>query len=525
MSRGNLYLTGFMGSGKTTLGQALAQALGRGFADLDSWVEQGAGQPIREIFETRGEGHFRTLETRALERAAKRGRMVVATGGGLPVSAANRALMRQSGLIIHLRTRLETCSQRTLGQEAQARPLWQDQARTRALFESRSPAYADNDLEIVTDDQEIAGMVWEIMERLYGQEDFKADLGGTGCPIRAGFQAPQEAAALAKGRRVFILTDRRVGRLHLPRYLERLPGCEVMIVPGGERIKTLATLDRVHGRLLSAGFNRDDLFLALGGGAVTDLGALVASTYKRGMGLVLAATSLLGCVDAAIGGKAAVNRGPVKNLIGCFTTPEAVLLDLAALSTLDRTGLREGLVEAYKTGLTASPELASLIEAQTQPLLGGDLPLLARVVVLSARAKADIVSRDFREGGLRMILNLGHTWGHAVESWHNYRIGHGLAVGAGLMAALGLSQGRGLLDPAEAERMAATVRRICGRLPVSPPLEKGWTIMEKDKKNKKGRVLFVLLKGPGQPVVVDDLEPPELAKALAGSPAKDGEVD
>lgn len=524
MREGNLYLTGFMGSGKTNLGQALAGSLGRVFLDLDSLVEQKAGMPIRQIFETLGQERFRELESEALGRAAERKRLVVATGGGLPESPANRSLMRKTGRIVHLKTKLDTCQKRIRGREAGTRPLWQDRNRIRDLFQSRAQAYADHDLEVSTDGREIPVLALEVMEKLFGEEEIRADLGGAQCPIRPGFQAPREVEALAQGRRVFILTDRRVGRTHLDRYTHRLPDHEVMIVPGGERIKTLATLDRIYGLLLARGFNRDDLFLALGGGAVTDLGALAAATYKRGMGLALAATSLLGCVDAAIGGKAGVNRGLVKNLIGCFTTPEAVLLDLPALATLDRTELQEGLVEAYKTGLVASPELASLIESETEPLLGGDLPLLARVAALSARAKADIVSRDFREGNLRMILNLGHTWGHAVESWNNYRVGHGLAVGAGLIAALCLSRQRGLLDPEQAQGMADTVRRICGPIPDGPPLEKGWELMQKDKKNKGGRVLFVLLRGPGEPVVIQDLEPEELAQALAGHPAQSGEV-
>ncbi len=402
--------------------------------------------------------------------------------------------------------------------------MWRDPAAVRALYTRRGPAYADHDLEIETDGREPSKLVREIMTGLYGRTDIRADLGGTECLIRAGYEAPQGVEALAGGRRVFILTDRKVGRLHLDRYAGRLPGCEVMIVPGGERIKTLATLGRIYDRLLALKFNRDDLFLALGGGAVTDLGAFAAATYKRGMGLALASTSLLGCVDAAVGGKAAVNAGHSKNVIGSFTVPERVFLDLSALRTLDRAGLREGLVEAYKTGLTACPELAALIEAETETLLRGDLPALAGVAVLSARTKADIVSRDFREGDLRMILNLGHTWGHATESWHNYRVSHGLAVGAGLIVALALSRQRGLLDPAAQERMAATIKKICGKPPSPPPLEKGWAIMEQDKKNKKGRVLFVLLKGPGKPVVTDDLAPLEMAGALAAVSAGAGEV-
>jgi 3-dehydroquinate synthetase len=247
---------------------------------------------------------------------------------------------------------------------------------------------------------------------------------------------------------------------------------------------------------------------------VTDLGAFAAATYKRGMTLALASTSLLGCVDAAIGGKGAVNSGSSKNVIGCFTTPEKVVLDLASLETLNPSGLREGLIEAYKTGLVASTELAEMIEADTESLLEGDLPDLARIVTLSAQAKADIVARDFKEGGVRMILNLGHTLGHAVEAWHNYRVSHGLAVGAGLIAALKLSLQRRLIGQSDADRIIGTAKRICGNLPALPPPDTAWEIMEQDKKKTKGKVLFVLLEGVGLPVIMDDICPGELGTVI-----------
>ena len=511
----NIYLTGFMGSGKSSVGRALARILKRPFLDLDQVLEERLGQPISSVFETHGEERFRAREREFLTEIAQVKGAVAATGGGTPVSEENRALMRETGLIVHLRTHLETCQARVGRQAAGTRPMWQDPEAVRRLYESRAGAYADNDLEIDGEQGNPDQVARAAAARVVGQDSFEVNLGGTPCQVQALLDAPGQAAKLAQGRRVFVLTDRNVARLHLERYTERLKDPRVMIVPGGERIKTLATLKRIYDRLLDLKFNRDDLFLALGGGAVTDLGAFAAATYKRGMGLVLASTSLLGCVDAAVGGKAAVNAGQAKNVIGAFTVPETVLLDLSALGTLKTPGLREGLVEAYKTGLVASPELAGLIASDTQALLRGDLPGLARVAALSARAKAGVVSRDFREGNLRMILNLGHTYGHAVEAWHNYRVSHGLAVGAGLLAALELSCQRGLLDRAGSRNMAATVRAVCGKLPALPSLDQAWPIMEQDKKIKQGKVIFVLLKGMGEPVIVNDLEPGELDAALA----------
>ncbi len=511
----NIYLTGFMGSGKSTVGRVLAEYLRRPFVDLDPALEKRLGRPIRQVFEARGEKYFRTREKEVLVETAGRKGIVAATGGGTPVLEENRALMRDTGIIVHLKVDLETCQARVGRNAAKVRPLWRNAAAVKDLFDSRTKAYADNDLAMETGDEEPARLARNIAVRLIGEESFEVSLGGSPCRVTATLEAPGAVAELTRGRRVFVLTDRNVARLHLDRYIDRLGDPQVMVVPGGERIKTLATLKRIYGRLLDLKFNRDDLFLALGGGAVTDLGAFAAATFKRGLGLGLASTSLLGCVDAAVGGKAAVNAGPAKNVIGAFTAPETVLLDLAALRTLKTPGLREGLVEAYKTGLAVAPELAGLIQSEPEALLRGDLPGLARVVALSARAKAGVVSRDYREGNLRMILNLGHTYGHAVEAWHNYRVSHGLAVGAGLLTALELSCQRGLLDRDAARGMAATMRAVCGKLPALPSLNQAWPIMEQDKKIKQGKVLFVLLQGPGEPVIVNDLEPDELGAALA----------
>jgi 3-dehydroquinate synthetase len=266
--------------------------------------------------------------------------------------------------------------------------------------------------------------------------------------------------------------------------------------------------------LMEGGFDRDDLLVAIGGGVVTDLGAFVASTYKRGMDFVLVSTTLVGCVDAAVGGKAAVNLGPVKNAIGCFSVPTAVVLDVAALQTLRRHHIREGLIEAYKTGLVASPELADLMEEELTQLLSGDQALLARVAVLSARAKASVVSQDFRESGLRRVLNLGHTIGHAVEGFSRYKVTHGTAVAAGMICAIELSQARGLLSVNLAERIVGTVRRISPQRTTLPPVDEAWRLMRHDKKVRSGRLIFVLLKGKGKPVCVDDVSQSELAEAL-----------
>jgi len=192
-----------------------------------------------------------------------------------------------------------------------------------------------------------------------------------------------------------------------------------------------------------------------------------------------------------------------------------VLLDLQALATLPKSQRVEGLAEAYKTGLVADPELARLCQEDMDLLLNGEVLGLAQVVRRSVRAKAGVVGQDFREGGRRAILNFGHTYGHALEGWHRYRLGHGQSVAGGMLVAAALSAQRGLLARDQAESIFRTVKPLLPADLAWAPADEAWEIMLDDKKNIKGKVRFVLLKEVGAPVVVDDVTPAELATALA----------
>jgi shikimate kinase/3-dehydroquinate synthase len=512
---GNIYLTGFMGAGKSTVGRLLAKALGRRLVDLDDPVSRRLGLPISEAFFRLGEEAFRAAESAELRRLARRGALVVATGGGLPMDPANRALMRTSGTVVHLAASLEGCRSRLGSEQVAARPLWRDPAALERLFASRQEAYADCDLRVAVNGQGPEQVAAAVIRGLLGQDEFILDMEGRPCRVVSTWDAPSALAREIQGRRVAVVTDRKVADLHLERYLAMLEDPLVIALAPGERSKSLRTAERVYQAMLDARLERGDLLLAVGGGVVTDLGAFVAATYKRGLGLALASTTLLGCVDAALGGKAAVNLGPAKNQVGCFTHPQAVLLDLQALGTLPRAQRVQGLAEAYKTGLVADRDLTSLVEREMPSLLGGDVLGLASVVRRAARAKAGVVADDFRESGRRAILNLGHTYGHALEGWHRYRLGHGQAVAAGMMVAAALSAGRGLLAEEDAERIAGTTRALLPRKLEWAPAGEAWRIMLNDKKNQKGKVRFVLLRGAGQPVVTDDVTPGELAQAIA----------
>lgn len=515
MSR-NIYLTGFMGSGKSTVGAGLAKLLGRRFVDLDQRVAKRLKMSISDAFERLGEAGFRKAEQSELQRTSKQDRLVVATGGGLPVDPANRELMKAGGTVVYLNLDLEICRARLGEEEVAARPLWQDAAAVAELFEQRRDVYADCDLAVDAGVSDPVQVINQIADHVVTQEHFGFDMGGQEAQVFATMHGPDALAPLARGRRVVVLCDRNLARLHLDRYQAVLDDPLVITLAPGERTKSLASAKRVYEAMIQAAIRRSDLFVALGGGVITDLGAMIAATYMRGMDFVLASTSLLGCVDAAVGGKAAVNLGHVKNIVGCFTQPQAVILDLAALCTLKRAHRIEGLVEAYKTGLVASPELRGLVKEQVKPLLAGDLGLLADVARLSAKTKAKVVVQDFRESGIRKILNLGHTYGHAVEGANNFRVSHGKAVAAGLMAAARISLQRGVLAKELADEIVEMMRPLAPGTDKWPGAEEAWEIMLRDKKNRRGGQAFVLLQDVGRAEWVDDLEMSELQQALAG---------
>lgn len=511
----NLYLVGFMGAGKSTVGHLLAERLNRIFIEMDAELEKDFGLPIPEVFRRLGEDEFRRRETALLRQLSKRRRVVAAAGGGAVVSAENRRLMRSGGKIIHLAADLEVCRSR-LGKAAQAvRPLWQDEESLRSLFDSRKEAYRDNDLSIPVDGHRSPDDITnEIVSVLYPDHQFVTRLGEKECTVFCSWKAPELLAEQVMGRRLVVLTDRTVARHHLDRLGEAVGDSLVISVQPGERSKTISSARRIYQALLEHHFDRGDCMIALGGGMVTDLGAFVASTWKRGMGFIPVSTSLVGCVDAAVGGKAAVNLGVAKNVVGCFSTPSEVILDIAALKTLGRKHLSEGLVEAYKTGLIAAPELADLIHSEVDALLAGDLPLLAGLVHLSARTKGEVVTRDFRESGLRRILNFGHTFGHAVEGWHRFKVSHGQAVALGMIVAAGLSRSRGLIGDDLFDLITGTVRRISPQRVQCPPADEAWEIMLHDKKIQQGRLVFVLLEDVGRTICVDDVSKSELRTVL-----------
>jgi 3-dehydroquinate synthase len=351
------------------------------------------------------------------------------------------------------------------------------------------------------------------------------DLGARSYPILIGAGLLGDAALLegsVRARDVMVVSNVTVAPLWAPRLRSALAGFRVAecILPDGEKYKTMATMSRVLDALVAARMNRDCAVLALGGGVVGDIAGFAAACYQRGVDFVQLPTTLLAQVDSSVGGKTGVDHPGGKNLIGAFHQPVAVLADTDTLDTLPERELRAGLAEVIKYGLVGDEPFLAWIEQNLELLLARDPAALAYAIRRCCECKAGIVSRDERERGDRALLNLGHTFGHAIETGTGYGNWlHGEAVAAGMAMAAGMSRRLGWLDEADVAR----VRQLLARagLPTDPPAlgrERFLELMRMDKKVQAGRIRLVLLRHVGQAVCTADYDDDALTATL-GTPA------
>ncbi len=321
-------------------------------------------------------------------------------------------------------------------------------------------------------------------------------------------------AAGAPARR-FVVSSPRVWRLHGQRFSAALKA-EPILVPDGERYKRLATVSRVYDALIRANADRASTLVTFGGGVIGDLAGFAAASYLRGIALVHVPTTLLAQVDSAIGGKVGVNHALGKNLIGAFYQPLAVVVDPSVLSTLSRREFRAGLFEVIKYGMTSSPTLFERIVTNRKAIFAREPGVLSAIIGESCRIKADVVSADEKESGLRRILNFGHTAGHALESVTKYRrYRHGEAVAYGMLVAAELSVARGVLAERDRTALAALIASL-GTLPPIADLTTGQMLeaMRHDKKVVAGTLHFVLPTAIGATSIVDDVSDQEMKNAL-----------
>jgi len=337
--------------------------------------------------------------------------------------------------------------------------------------------------------------------------------------IGSGLLAAGSLTPHVAGDRVLVVSNDRVAPLYLEQALAAFSGkeTETLVLPDGENYKTLASLETIFDTLIARRCDRGVTLAALGGGVIGDLTGFAAATYQRGVDFIQIPTTLLAQVDSSVGGKTGVNHPGGKNLIGAFHQPRCVLADTSTLATLPERELRAGLAEVIKYALIADHEFFAWLEVNLGALRSRSGEILEIAIERCCRLKAGIVAADEREQGLRALLNLGHTFGHAIEAAQRYRGWlHGEAVGAGLAMAARLSQRLGRLAPAECERVLALLG--AAGLPTGPPAGVSPAElrdrMAADKKVARGQVRLVLLRGIGCAEVTGDYPPAELDAVL-----------
>lgn len=349
----------------------------------------------------------------------------------------------------------------------------------------------------------------------------QVDLGERSYPIYIGRNL-FDSDLLARhvdGRQVVLVSNDTVAPLYAQRVLDALGDHDLVtevVLPDGEQHKTLQTLNTIFDRVLEAGHNRSTTLVAIGGGVVGDLTGFAAASYQRGVNFIQVPTTLLSQVDSSVGGKTGVNHHLGKNMIGAFYQPQAVLIDIDTLQTLPPREFAAGMAEVIKYGLICDAPFYDWLEAHLPQLQAREEAALAEAIERSCALKADVVAADEREGGLRAILNLGHTFGHAIETDQGYGEWlHGEAVAAGMVLALRLSVQRGAIEATEVERLRRMLSAL--GLPVDPPpsmdVERFRTLMARDKKVIDGRLRLILLAAIGRAEIVDDVTGEQL-KAL-----------
>jgi shikimate kinase/3-dehydroquinate synthase len=502
-----LVLVGFMGAGKSSAARAVAAELGVPALDSDRELERELGEPIEAFFDREGEGAFRAREQELVVRmlAAADGAVVSLGGGAVGSEAVERALERH--LVVHVDVEPDEAWRRSSGK---GRPLARDRGRFDQLHEDRRATY-----ESVADASLPPGgrdLVRRALPALLALRDGAAPAGtrliwaeaesgdypvflGRGL-LSSGFFHP------AKPRR-FAVTDANVAAAQAGA-LASLGTAGVATVAAGEGTKTPAGAEAVLREMARAAVERDDLVVALGGGVVGDLAGFCAAVYQRGIGWTGAPTTLVAQVDSAYGGKTGVDLPEGKNYAGAYHQPTSVLVDPDALVTLPDAELRAGYAEVMKTALIAGGELWARVRRGGAPD--------ERTIEGCLRTKLAIVREDERDAGVRQVLNLGHTLGHAIEAATGFtRFRHGEAVALGLLCALRLS-GRDALREEVARLLEARGMAI-----TAPGVDPDSVIelVERDKKRRGGRVPFVLVESPGDVTPGHEIDAADVRTAIA----------
>ena len=543
MKKTNIFLTGFSGTGKSTVGRHLAKMLGWTFVDTDMCIEKEKDTSISNIFEELGEKEFRKIESAIIEKVCSSQYQVVATGGGLVISEKNRKLMGQNGIIVCLEARFNTLLTRLGGtslnpQTKEVRPLLESsdlESKIIDLKSKRQSVYSMSDYTVHTDDlaiNEVSTIIyrnWRHFQKkniLYSSWDVASlvNTPETIYPVCVGWgildTISEKINSMTNNSVVYLVTDSGANK-YARRVQAELESAMIrthlFVMESGEKHKTLNTVSMIYDWLAELKAERSHIVMAIGGGVVGDLAGFVAATYLRGVKFIQVPTTLLAIMDSSIGGKTGVDLDRGKNLVGAFYQPEFVLSDVEALTTLPQRQLISGWAEALKHGLIKDEGLIDEFEKNVKNVLNLDKEITTELIKRSLNIKAKVVSSDEHELlGTRIMLNYGHTIGHAIETAGKYeKLLHGEAVSIGMMAAGYISNALGILTSSQFERQKGLLEMY--GLPIKVEginLTDVKNAMLLDKKTLDGSIRWVLLDKIGHSIVKNDVPEKLISEAL-----------
>jgi shikimate kinase/3-dehydroquinate synthase len=519
-----IVLTGFMGTGKSVVGQEVARRLGLRFVDMDDVIVERTGKPIPRIFAEDGEPAFRRMESQVCADLSVQDGLVVATGGGALIDPENRRTMMRSSTVVCLTADPDEILRRAGNDDN--RPLLDVPdpcARIAELLDARRAAYQAIPWQIDTTGlsiEQVAERVIALAEVITLPVRHPGDALsakgseypiyiGNGILSRAG--EVLRAAGAPSGTAVAIASNTVVAPLYAERVMVSLQaaGFEpfVCVIPDGEQHKTLDTIRSLYDQFLAGDLDRSGTVLALGGGVTGDIAGFAAASFMRGVHFAQAPTTLLAIADASVGGKTGVDLPQGKNLIGAFKQPMMVLVDLAVLETLPAEEIRCGMAEVIKHGIIGAPDLFAELETN-------QVPVTASQLARSIQVKIDVIEGDPFESGRRAVLNLGHTTAHALERLSGYGMRHGEAVSVGMVAAARIAVTIGMAEPALADRVEAAL--AAWSLPTTCPSYDADAICESmahDKKKRGKTPRWVLPREIGAVEIVEGV-PQEAVKTV-----------
>lgn len=517
----NIVLTGFMGTGKTTVGRQVARRLGRPFVDMDAEIVRRMGKPIPRIFAEDGETVFREMENRLSKELSRPRGWVIATGGGTLINPANRALLLRHGIGICLTCHPDEILRRLRG--SNDRPLLavaDPRTEVERLLEQRRDGYAAIPWQIDTTGLSVEAVVARVLE-IVSFITLRVRHAGDTYPVHVGqgvlahLGDVVRAAGAERGSPVAVVCTPVVAHHYRHQVEVSLRAADlqpfICSIPDGETYKTLLTVSALYEQFLAGGLNRAGTVVALGGGVTGDIAGFAAATFMRGVRLIQVPTTLLAMVDASVGGKTGVDLPQGKNLVGAFKQPAAVVIDPLVLSTLPPQEMRSGLAEVIKHGIIGAPELFAELQGGPSPTASSPFATWwgdrgATRIAWALQVKIQVVEEDPFEQGRRAVLNLGHTTGHALEQLSGFTLRHGEAVAIGLVAAARIAERLGRAQPSLASSIELAL--TAWGLPVRCPpyeVEAIWAAMAHDKKRRGRALRWVLPHAIGKVEITEEV--------------------